>query len=467
MDRLITEVEYKREMNRNYMVMLPDTDGNERYAIRMFTDNQIPGFLPFHEKRTNGERRYYYDITSKQPLKRILECRNLTGEELEQLISALLFSLRQVERFLLNESCISLKPDYIYIDPDTFKCFFCYIPGKWTDFSQSLCELSQCLLDHINHRDGDAVVLAFAFFKECRKENSGVEDIERCLEKRTGRESEEFSKEGHGERINFNRVQGRLGGTKTADVKENVKSDDNEKSGGERSIPGRVKEEEKDTVPYEQTDMGERGRTHVLRMILIAAMAAFPVIAVAVWGLQGLVQYKWILGASEVMLGTILFMISSVSSGIKRADKSGDEKEQKEEPWEVYFREEDDIEKPEREEELFQTGEEEMQTVLLSARPAAQEYRRLVSVTGNLEIPIGYFPFLLGKSKEMADFCLNEPGVSRLHVKLEKSSGGYFITDLNSTNGTRVNGKLLEANETCPLPLDSEVEIASGRFWFR
>lgn len=474
MDRLTMEVEFKREMNRNYMVMLPEMDRNERYAVRMFTDNQIPGFLPFHEKRINGETRYYYDITSKQPLRRILECRNLTGEELEQLISALLFSLKQVERFLLNESCIFLEPDYIYIEPDSFKCFLCYIPGKWMDFSQNLCELSQYLLDHVNHRDGEAVVLAFSFFKECRKENFGMEDIERCLEKRarngtaekrttgkgtTGKESEDVPKGGGRERAASGWSAG--GQREAEEYGIRSKTEDDFESG----VFIGAEDEEKDIVQYQEKNTGKRGRIHILNIGFILGMAALPVSVVILWGFQGLFQYKWILGALEVILGTILFV---TSSGTKGTNPPDNEIEQKREPWEVYFREENDIEEPEEEAEaFFQMEDEEIQTVLLTARPVTQECRRLVSVTGNLEIPIGYFPFLIGKNKEMADFCLNEPGVSRLHAKIEKSNEGYSITDLNSTNGTWVNGQLLEANETCALPLDSEVEIASRRFWFR
>ena len=110
---------------------------------------------------------------------------------------------------------------------------------------------------------------------------------------------------------------------------------------------------------------------------------------------------------------------------------------------------------------------EEFQTVLLAARPLEMEGRKLTAFSGNLEIPLTYFPFLIGKSREMADFCLNEPGVSRLHVKIEEKDGAYTITDLNSTNGTKVNGTLLEANATCSLEPGSEVEIAGRRFRFR
>ena len=39
--------EFKREMNRNYMVLHPETEMNETYSLRMLSENRITGLLPF------------------------------------------------------------------------------------------------------------------------------------------------------------------------------------------------------------------------------------------------------------------------------------------------------------------------------------------------------------------------------------------------------------------------------------
>ncbi len=82
--------------------------------------------------------------------------------------------------------------------------------GRW-DFSQGFRELSQYLLDHVDHRDGEAVVLAFAIFRESRKENFGLEEIGKCLEKaraesEAGKNGEEEEKE-----VSRNRTGGQTG----------------------------------------------------------------------------------------------------------------------------------------------------------------------------------------------------------------------------------------------------------------
>ena len=51
-----------------------------------------------------------------------------------------------------------------------------------------------------------------------------------------------------------------------------------------------------------------------------------------------------------------------------------------------------------------------------------------------------------------SDLCIDHPSVSRQHISLRLSSNGAFVSDLNSTNGTKVDGK----------KLSREVEIQSG-----
>ena len=64
------------------------------------------------------------------------------------------------------------------------------------------------------------------------------------------------------------------------------------------------------------------------------------------------------------------------------------------------------------------------------------------------------FPFIMGKMKTRVDEVIEGEGISRIHAMIKEQDGFYYISDLNSLNGTGVNGKMLEANET--------VEISSG-----
>ena len=52
---------------------------------------------------------------------------------------------------------------------------------------------------------------------------------------------------------------------------------------------------------------------------------------------------------------------------------------------------------------------------------------------------------IIGRDKDRASFCLPHAQVSRLHAQMTRSGRGYVITDLNSANGTFVNGERLTA----------------------
>lgn len=418
------------------MVVRPEMTGNEKYTLRMLSGNTVQGLLAFQDKMVNGEVWYYYDITSKQPLRRVLEHRMISGGELRTLIADLLFMLRQLERYLLDEGQICLLPEYVYVDPGSFKSEFCLVPGWHRGFTEEMCEFSQYLLDHVNQSDGDAVVLAFSVFRECRKLNFGIEDIERCLKKQEKR-------------------------TISAD-KESIQPRKEE-----------IREDEKNENIYRSEFSGpeERGEKEgsksafrgILTVFIIGLMAVIPTAVGVLSGIQGVYQWKWILLVLEILLLITLVAIQKADLLKDAAFAEKNMEESEEEPWVVYFQEEE--EDADRKEKVKE--EPEIETILLSARTVEKGKRRLVPIHGGPEISIGYFPFLIGKSKELTDYCLNRPGVSRLHVKIEETKDGYTLTDLNSTNGTFINGVLVEANATAELVPGDEVVIADERFYFR
>lgn len=82
----------------------------------------------------------------------------------------------------------------------------------------------------------------------------------------------------------------------------------------------------------------------------------------------------------------------------------------------------------------------------------------------NIEIP--YVPFIIGKRSDMTDYCLDHRTVSRLHLRIDKKEGVYIMTDLNSTNGTMVEGYQLQANETVSIKNGDLIYLAELGYRF-
>ena len=82
------------------------------------------------------------------------------------------------------------------------------------------------------------------------------------------------------------------------------------------------------------------------------------------------------------------------------------------------------------------------------------------------DLILSEFPCTVGCSKEKNQYCVSVEGISRQHAIFEKQSDGIYLMDLHSTNGTKVNGEFLEANEKRRLIAEDIVELAGVRFMY-
>ena len=73
---------------------------------------------------------------------------------------------------------------------------------------------------------------------------------------------------------------------------------------------------------------------------------------------------------------------------------------------------------------------------------------------------------VIGKLETAADAVINIPTVSRIHAKIRKREGAYYLADLNSRNGTSVNGQLLKTGEDYLLEDEDEIDFAQARYIF-
>ena len=190
------EVTYRREMKHNYLIIEPEEAGYDSYETHMLAVNGIEGLLKFHIKQVDSRKFYYYEITSKQPLSRILEYHSMGGEELRKLIGGIAQTLGRLEAYLLQERQIILEPEYIYVEPERFSVFLCLVPGRQGRFPEEMTGLLQYLLGKVNHQDKECVVMAYGLYQESLKENYGMDDLLVILGKASrGKETEAENEE--------------------------------------------------------------------------------------------------------------------------------------------------------------------------------------------------------------------------------------------------------------------------------
>lgn len=65
---------------------------------------------------------------------------------------------------------------------------------------------------------------------------------------------------------------------------------------------------------------------------------------------------------------------------------------------------------------------------------------------------------VIGRNAGVADILVEEDGVSRQHAAILYADGGFFVEDMESSNGTRVNGQKVKI-----APLADGAEFSLGR----
>lgn len=81
-------------------------------------------------------------------------------------------------------------------------------------------------------------------------------------------------------------------------------------------------------------------------------------------------------------------------------------------------------------------------------------------------IKIKEFPFFIGKLKKNVDYCLENNAVSRYHAKITKDQDNYYLTDLNSTNGTFLNNEILPTYQKKEMKPGDEIRFANINYVF-
>jgi len=80
-----------------------------------------------------------------------------------------------------------------------------------------------------------------------------------------------------------------------------------------------------------------------------------------------------------------------------------------------------------------------------------------------LQFPRGPGTFFSIGRNERCDLAIADMTVSRVHARLERIDDGWLLTDLGSTNGTRVNGWLVR--EHVPVTAGDLVSFGKAEFW--
>lgn len=429
------KISYQREMKRNYLIVEPkraELPEDIPFEQKMLEQNQIDGILRFQVRQKDTEIRFFYEITSKQPLARMLEGQTVRAEQLRALVLGIGRAMDHMEQYLLSEKSVLLDPEYLYVDPDNLKVWLCLVPGTECDFPEDYSRLLEYLLGKVDHRDKESVILAYELYQETRKDNYGMEDILRLA-----RQKSSVSGPNHKGSLGLERPEKKdFEMVRTASAEE--KTEDTQKPEWK---PGMVRASRIRTEPEpEKAGLFGRWKQH--------------------WKLRREEKQREMDQAIQMPWETMP-SLSGFSNGT--------------ETWNEYSGREGRAEEYSAgrrlgKQEFAGTGAaQSSDTILLNGEMAGNNtrVRRLTALDASLDdISISYYPFIIGKQENLVDYVLARETVSRLHLRIDRKEERYYVQDLNSTNGTIVGGHMLENNEIMEIWDGIEISIAGNRYRF-
>lgn len=453
--------EYKRDMNHNYLILYGEDEINtDSYQVRMLVGNVIPSLLKCRIQGMDGRFLVYFDITSKQALSVLYEEKKMGVEDLRLIFGGFVKAMEDAAEYLMNPGQFIISPEYIYTDIEKQEIYFCMMPGYEKDIKEQFQFLTEYILPKIDHQDQDAVILGYGVYKRAMEDSFHLEHIKEELYK----------------------TQGQQGTTTTK--AEQMKTESEQRQESEDFNPEEEGFWENEEINQEFVRDGEKSKRlsppQKTGVIVLAAILLCGIAATTLMGYLPYLETGTILGIIIVLVACVMLFV--YVSKIKKkpgALRQGREEERDKPkgitgkvPTDQTDQSQNTIQSVVKSTnkpvvKSSQLHSDYGETVVLSAGAVSGPASLVSKEPGELAtIYINEDLTVIGKLETACDAVISLPTVSRIHAKIKKKEDAYYLTDMNSRNGTAVNGRLLLPDEEYQLEPEDEVDFAQARYIF-
>lgn len=121
--------DYTGDGEKSYLTLTVPVDCElKQYQIAMLERNSPRLLLQMSVQRVNDDWKLCYDVTSKIPLRRVLERKPVKHQEFQFIISQFADLIHGLKDHLLDLPSVVLDSTYIFCDPASFSLYFLYLP---------------------------------------------------------------------------------------------------------------------------------------------------------------------------------------------------------------------------------------------------------------------------------------------------------------------------------------------------
>lgn len=496
MNQELPSISYERNMNHNYFILKKcdffdkSEDKLSDYRVRMLLENSILGLLPVTHRMLNGESKYYYEINSLQSFSRLYEKKEVTYDELKALLMGCANIFDKLEEYLLDGSWIIMHPDYIFINVETMEPYFVCYPDYTGDVRLAFMEFIDELLTRIDHSDQRAVMLGYQVYRYTRNPNYVISEIRHMMEHTIVEmahhmnvdlyDADEDSAEKNVDELpkknlncGYNTCFNNLGDVyeySTDTDEEDKKSSKNKKS--KTDFVGAI----------------------ICMFIALSASAIILGAKLCMTFRLSVKQELYLYGAIAMsIVSAVLFLACYFNK--KRQEKIIAELEEQEaieaNEFMPYIEGLDNYKADDVSGKSYDNIENYKKTTKNNIAEPAYIYPKCNQVQNygkngetvclgdamieervlrgridgkEIDISLHQLPLTIGKFSEFVDYAINDNAISKIHARFEEHEGRVYLCDLNSTNGTVLNGKMIGINK--PEILEPGDKLRLGRTCF-
>lgn len=436
---------YVQDGGRNYLKSEPV--GEVDYIVGMFAHNDIPAFVPVSFKSLNFENYFCYNMNGLIPINQSFEMNKLTADRIEAFLRSIIKAAKSMEEFLLPFDRLITDEAYIYESlgkKDEFHWIYGIESGNAT-----FTRLFERLLDRVDYKDDSAVKMIYSLY-QAAKESEGMQGVstggslQRIREK-----AEEILSAPHmsldmrareliraeNERNSIKRLKGIETGTGDKACSKEIEGAD--------SMARRYRAEaESKKARSQRVDIEDKPKAKI--------------------------------------------SLFKQRQNEEKSDKTMFVKSKLKKVWD--YLNSDIGSKPEKLVDLQTVGENELSynvrevkqpkieasdnageatTLLTGAMISNGIYCLKPEDTNEDNILLTEFPFFIGKSGDKTHHTIEDSTVSRFHARIDREEEELWLTDLNSTNGTFLNGIRLMPFGRMRVNKGDSIVISRKRYEFK
>lgn len=400
------QMEYIREGMKKYLVTSWDGEECSNYEFELFMHCKVDGFLPVAVKQINEDVKLYYAMGHGVSLSSSLSHMTLSIKRVKCMVNSIRKMWETCEEYLLDPLSVVYDPKWVFVDVTSGELSFIYYPGKAGN-DKEIKDFLALLLQNVDKKHEEGMLYLLKFYNQVTEEGYNVEEQE------------------------YSQV-----------IEENKEDEQNQ-------MQNIIPEEEPFVVKEKKNNKRKLSiRFHEVTKKLMIVVAVFDVLMLIGLCLNILTYEKMgylFVGLAVLIAMSIIYM---------QIDTEETPEEMMEEYWNHNTKKTDEELPAVIDDDT--TGNEEIysgETVLLSVYE--EEKTTVKELThGNIclkpfnnerlkPVCFGHKSVVVGSMEEGCDYRLNEKGISRMHAKLMDREDGAYLIDLNSTNGTYLNGELV------------------------